>query len=72
MGKMTKSELKRRKAELKQMVHADIVKREVMQFRLEADNIERLYGIAIQKRKPVGTLVREWVTECRARTPSRL
>lgn len=63
MGKMTKDELQRRKAELKKMVHADVVKREVMQFRLEPENIERLYKVALKKRKPVGTLIREWVSQ---------
>lgn len=60
---MTKEELKRRKAELKKIVHAEMIKREVMQFRLEPENIEKLYRIAAQKRKPVGTLVREWIVE---------
>jgi PHD/YefM family antitoxin component YafN of YafNO toxin-antitoxin module len=63
MAKIAKNELSKRKAELKRMVRADIVKREVMQFRLESDNIEKLYGLAVKKRKPVGTLVREWITE---------
>ncbi len=63
MGRMTKQELQKRKAELKRMVHADIVRREVMQFRLEPENIERLYQIAVKKRKPVGTMIREWVTD---------
>ena len=63
MSKMTKEELKRRKAELKKIAHAEIIKREVMQFRLEPENIEKLYRIAAQKRKPVGTLVREWMIE---------
>lgn len=63
MSKMTKEQLKRRKAELKKIVHAEIIKREVMQFRLEPENIEKLYRIAAQKRKPVGTLVREWIVE---------
>jgi hypothetical protein len=60
---MNRDELQKRKDELKQIVHADIVRREVMQFRLEPDNIEKLYRIAANKRKPVGTLVREWITD---------
>ncbi len=63
MSKMTKEELKKRKAELKKIVHAEIIKREVMQFRLEPENIDRLYRIAAQKRKPAGTLVREWIID---------
>ena len=46
MSKMTKEELKKRKAELKKLVHAEIVRREVLQFRLEPENIDRLYRIA--------------------------
>ena len=60
---MDRDELQKRKDELKQIVHADIVRREVMQFRLEPDNIEKLYRIATEMRKPVGTLVREWITD---------
>jgi hypothetical protein len=63
MSKMTATQLQKRKAELKKMVHAEIVRREVMQFRLEPENIEKLYQVAVKKRRPVGTLVREWVTE---------
>ena len=63
MSKMTSVQLQKRKTELKKMVHAEIVRREVMQFRLEPHNIERLYEIALKSRKPVGTLLREWVTE---------
>ncbi len=63
MSKMTKEELKKRKAELKKLVHAEIVRREVLQFRLEPENIDRLYRIAAKKRKPVGTLIREWMIE---------
>jgi hypothetical protein len=63
MSKMTKEELKKRKAELKKIVHAEILKREVMQFRLEPENIDKLYRLAASKRKPVGTLVREWIID---------
>lgn len=60
---MKKDDLKKRKSELKELVHAEVLRREVMQFRLEPDNIEKLYQIALTKRKPVGTLLREWIVE---------
>lgn len=63
MKKMSKQELQKRKAELKKMVHADVVRREVMQFRLEPESIEKLYKIAVKKRKPIGTIIREWINE---------
>jgi hypothetical protein len=63
MGKMTKEQLQKRKAELKKLVHAEITKREVMQFRLEPENIDKLYQIALKQRVAVGTLVREWIIE---------
>ncbi len=63
MGKMTKEQLQKRKAELKKLVHAEITKREVMQFRLEPENIDKLYQIALKQRIAVGTLVREWIIE---------
>ena len=43
--------------------HRRVVKTEVMKFRLEAKNLERLLTVAYQCNKPVGTLVREWVIE---------
>lgn len=63
MKKMSKQELQKRKTELKKMVRADIVRREVMQFRLEPESIEKLYKIAVTKRKPIGTMIREWINE---------
>ncbi len=40
-----------------------VAQRGVMQFRLDAESIKELYALADSKRKPVGTLVREWVLE---------
>jgi hypothetical protein len=61
--KMTKKELQQRMIKLKADARAQVVKTEVMHFRLDADSIGKLYVTAGEKGKPVGTLVREWVLE---------
>ena len=38
------------------------VKSEILQFRLDEDTYKELHGIAKHERKPIGTLVREWIT----------
>ncbi|HEY9871324.1 MAG TPA: hypothetical protein V6D08_19350 [Candidatus Obscuribacterales bacterium] len=63
MPKMTKERLAKRKAAMAARARAEVAKTEIVQFRLDADNISRLYEFATALRKPVGTLVREWVLE---------
>ena len=50
-------------ANLREEAHCQVLKNEVMRFRLEAENLDRLLKFAKKINKPVGTLVREWVIE---------
>jgi hypothetical protein len=63
MTKLSKEELKERMTNLKAKARAEVSKTEVMHFRVDPQNIEQLYVIAGQKKKPVGAMVREWVLE---------
>lgn len=63
MPKMTKEKLAKRKADMAARARAEVAKTEIVQFRLDADNITRLYEFATELKKPVGTMVREWVLE---------
>lgn len=42
---------------------AALAKKEIVQFRLETSDLNKLYQVCALKKKPVGTLVREWVLE---------
>lgn len=63
MRKMTKGKLAKRKAEMAARSRAEVAKTEIVQFRLDADNITRPYEFATELKKPVGTMVREWLLE---------
>ena len=63
MSKLGKKQLQQRMSKLTAAARAEVAKTEVMHFRLDPQSIERLYGLAGQKRKPVGAMVREWVLE---------
>jgi len=63
MEKVSKEDLEQRKKRLVETARSEVAKREVMHFRLDATTIEALYAIAEEHQKPVGTMVREWVTE---------
>jgi hypothetical protein len=54
--------LRARTGNLKEKATRYVAKSEILQFRLDEETYEGLYGIAQRERKPVGTLVREWVT----------
>ena len=43
--------------------HRRVLKNEVMKFRFEAHNLDRLLKLANKLNRPAGTLVREWVIE---------
>jgi hypothetical protein len=64
MAKMTKAELKKRKAALSSLARQQLAKTEIMRFRLEPDNIINLYKLAEKKKVHVSTMVRNWVLEC--------
>lgn len=42
---------------------AELAKKEVVQFRMDTDDLQKLYQVCALKKRPVGTLVREWVLE---------
>jgi len=56
-------ELRTRIGKVRQKARAYLVKTEVIQFRLDENTYDNLFRIAERIQKPVGTLVREWVTE---------
>lgn len=63
MAKISKEQLKKRKAELGKQAREELAKSEVMRFRLAPTSILQLCELAEQKRQHVGTMVREWVLE---------
>jgi hypothetical protein len=42
---------------------AELAKREVVQFRMDTDDLQKLFQVCALNKKPVGTLVRDWVIE---------
>ncbi len=67
---MTKRNKPRRPREIDRAVkefraasRAELAKTEVVQFRMDTDDLQRLYRVCALNKKPVGTLVREWVLE---------
>jgi hypothetical protein len=63
MPKISKEELKKRKAELGLRAREEIAKTEVMRFRLDPKNILILCELAEKRHQHVGAMVREWVLE---------
>lgn len=41
----------------------ELAKKEVVQFRMDTEDLQRLYQVCAKHKKPVGTLVREWVLD---------
>ncbi len=60
---MNKQQLEKRKKEMTARAKAELSKTEIVQFRLDRKNIMTLFELSEQHRKPVGTMVREWVLE---------
>jgi hypothetical protein len=60
---MNKAQLEKRKSETIVRAKAELAKTEIVQFRLDPENIMGLFELAELHRKPVGTMVREWVLE---------
>lgn len=63
MPKMTKEELAKRKSEMAARARVEVAKTEIVQFRVDADSIEKLYEHAAALKMPIGTMVRQWVLE---------
>ena len=56
-------ELIDRIGKVKQKARDWLVKNEIVQFRLDQESYRNLFLIAERERKPIGTLVREWISE---------
>jgi hypothetical protein len=63
MPKLSKEELTKRKAEMVARARSEVAKTEVVQFRLDAPNIEKLYSYAATNKVALSALVREWVLD---------
>ena len=63
MPKMTKAELAKRKGDMTVRARIEVAKTEIVQFRVDADNINKLYQSAAKAKMPIGTMVRQWVLE---------
>lgn len=63
MAKITKKELAKRKSEMTARARAEVAKTEIVQFRVDAEVIEKLYECSAEMKLPVGTMVRQWVIE---------
>lgn len=63
MAKLTPEELKARKSKIQDEALAAVAARGQFNFRLDGDDIKRLYAIAGQHKQPVSTMVREWVLQ---------
>jgi hypothetical protein len=61
MPKMTKEELAKRKREMTDRARAEVAKTEIVQFRADAEVVQKLYAHAARLRMPVGAMVRQWV-----------
>jgi len=63
MSKLSKEEIDKRGRRLQQEALKSVAKTEQLNLRMDEANIYRLYTLAKNKRKPVGTMVREWIVE---------
>src|SRR5580658_8976150 len=56
-------QLEKRIEKLKKKARDYIAKTEIIQFRLDENTYCELFSLAEHQRKPIGTLVREWITD---------
>ncbi|MBX9878392.1 MAG: hypothetical protein K2Y22_08025 [Candidatus Obscuribacterales bacterium] len=63
MPKLTDKQLQQRKLEMAARSRAAVAKKELVQFRLEADQIVKLFEIAAKNEIHMGTMLRQWVNE---------
>lgn len=63
MPKLTDKQLQQRKLEMAARSRSSIAKKELVQFRLEADKIVKLFEIAAEREMQMGTMLRQWVNE---------
>ena len=63
MSNERKKRLKERAQKTRIAAHQRVIKDGTVQFRLDAENMERLLGLADQKRTGAGVLARMWVLE---------
>ena len=63
MTKLSKEEIEKRGNRLQQKALKSVAKTEQLNIRMEEKNIFRLYSLAKNRKKPVGTMVRDWIIE---------
>lgn len=63
MAKLTREQLDARRTANQQEALRSIAKTEQLNLRIDSEGIERLYEMSGKVGKPVGTMVREWITE---------
>lgn len=63
MPKLTDKQLQQRKLEMAARSRAAVAKKELVQFRLEAEQIVKLFEIAAKNEMHMGTMLRHWVNE---------
>jgi len=63
MSKLSDSELKARRKRMQQEALKSVAKTSQLNIRIDEDCIMRLYALAAQEERPVGTMVREWIVD---------
>ena len=63
MPKLTDKERQKRRKELQENALQSVMARGQFNFRLDGEDIKRLYELAGRRQKPVSVLVRQWVLE---------
>ncbi len=63
MVRSTSNEKEKRHQKVREAALESIAKRGQFNFRLEGSDIKRLYSISKKKKRPVSSMVREWVLD---------
>jgi predicted DNA binding CopG/RHH family protein len=63
MSKLTEKQINERRKRMQKEALQSVAKTEQLNIRIDEDNIRRLYSLGAKKNLPVGTMVREWITE---------
>lgn len=59
----TEERLDKLDREVRAQARRDLAKSQIINFRLDPDNVMRLFEVADRKRKALGPMIREWVLE---------
>lgn len=63
MSKLSKAEISTRRKRMQEEALKSIAKTEQLNIRIDEDSINRLYSVASNQGKPVGTMVRQWILD---------